>query len=162
MTADKKSLVRQRTTNSDLAPERRREALAQICRDFGIDILYAFGSQARYLLAWVEGRQEALDLGAQASDIDIGGKPLPGQVLSVEEKVRLTMALEDLFWVPRVDLVYLPEADPFVAANVVRGERLYAQDAYRADEYDLYILRRAGDLAPLERERMALILGEKR
>jgi hypothetical protein len=28
------------------------------------------------------------------------------------------------------------------------------------DEYDLYILRRAGDLAPLERERKALILGK--
>jgi hypothetical protein len=57
--------------------------------------------------------------------------------------------------------VILPEADPFLAANVVRGERLYAENEYRADEYDLYVLRRAGDLAPLERERMALILGER-
>ena len=60
-----------------------------------------------------------------------------------------------------MDLVILPEADPFLAANVVRGERLYAENEYRADEYDLYVLRRAGDLAPLERERMALILGER-
>ena len=41
----------------------------------------------------------------------------------------------------------------------MRGERLYARDAYWADEYELYVLRRAGDLAPLERERMAMILG---
>ncbi len=70
------------------------------------------------------------------------------------------LALEDAFEVPRVDLVMLAEADPFLAANVVRGERLYARDTYLADEYDLYVLRRAGDLAPLERERIALILGE--
>jgi hypothetical protein len=49
-------------------------------------------------------------------------------------------------------------ADPFLAAEIVRGERLYARDACEADEYDLYVLRRAGDLAPFERERMALIL----
>jgi hypothetical protein len=58
-------------------------------------------------------------------------------------------------------VVCLQEADPFLAANVVRGERLYARDEYEADEYDLYVLRRAGDLAPLERERIALILREK-
>lgn len=37
----------------------------------------------------------------------------------------------------------------------------YARDEHAADEYDLYILRRAGDLAPLERERMALTLQER-
>jgi hypothetical protein len=56
----------------------------------------------------------------------------------------------------------LPEADPFLAANVIRGERLFADDRYLADLYDLYVLRRAGDLVPLERERQALILGSKR
>jgi hypothetical protein len=60
----------------------------------------------------------------------------------------------------RVDLVVLQEADPFLAVEIIRGERLYVRDEYEADEYDLYILRRAGDLAPLERERQALILGE--
>ena len=59
-----------------------------------------------------------------------------------------------------VDLVILSEADPFLAAEIIRGERLFALDEYEADEFDLYILRRAGALAPLERERMGLILGE--
>jgi hypothetical protein len=43
---------------------------------------------------------------------------------------------------------------------MIRGERLYAWNNYQADEFDLYILRRAGDLAPLERERLTLISGE--
>ncbi len=89
-------------------------------------------------------------------------KVVSGTTLSVYEKVRLALALEDLLGATRVDLVCLSDADPFVAANIVRGVRLYARDSYRADEYELYILRRAGDLAPLERERMALILEKSR
>jgi hypothetical protein len=81
-------------------------------------------------------------------------------IWSVADKVRLARALEDLFGCTRVDLVVLGEADPFLAVEIIRGERLYADDSYQADEYDLYVLRRAGDLAPLERERQALILGE--
>ena len=61
-----------------------------------------------------------------------------------------------------MDLVVLSEADPFLAAEIIRGERIFDRDSLEADEYELYVLRRAGDLAPLERERMALILGESR
>jgi len=94
------------------------------------------------------------------SDIDIGAKAMGGVIWSVEEKVRLALALEGLLECPRVDLVVLDHADPFVAAAVIRGERLFAHDESVADEYDLYVLRRAGDLIPLERERMTLVLGE--
>lgn len=127
--------------------------LAELCQQFSIDILYAFGSRgqeaARFIL-------ENLPMPVSASDLDIG--VLSARPLDVHEKVALTIALEDLFDVNQVDLVVLPEADPFLAANVIRGERLYERDSYQADEYDLYILRRAGDLIPLERERQALIM----
>ena len=49
------------------------------------------------------------------------------------------------------------EVDPFVAANIVRGERLCCSDRMYAEDLDLYVLRRAGDLAPFERERLAAI-----
>ncbi len=140
--------------------ESRREALARICQMFHVATLYVFGSRAKEALAWVKEEGQAFRRGP--SDVDVGVRPIPGMPLSVEEKVRLAIALEDLFDVERVDVISLPEADPFLAANVVRGERLYARDEHEADEYDLYVLRRAGDLIPLERERMALILGEKR
>ena len=139
--------------------EARREALARICRRFHVATLYAFGSRAGEAAAWLAGKGRAFEHGP--SDLDIGVRPIPGRSLPVEEKVRLAIALEDLFDVGRVDVICLPGADPFLAANVVRGERLYARDEYEADEYDLYVLRRAGDLAPLERERIALILGEE-
>jgi hypothetical protein len=87
-------------------------------------------------------------------------KVISGEKFSVAEKVNLALALEDLFVCKRVDLVSLSEADPFLAAEVIRGERLFAHSNHEADEYELYVLRRAGDLAPLERERMAIVLGE--
>ena len=138
--------------------QQRKEALERICRRFQVVILYAFGSRAQEIREWLAG--ERSDLPPVPSDVDIGVKAAPGVHLSVHDKVQLALALEDLLGVNRVDLVCLEDADPFLAANIIRGERLYAQDEYLADEYDLYVLRRAGDLAPLERERMALILGE--
>lgn len=135
----------------------RAEALARLCEEFGVEILYAFGSRAKEVKDWVEGKVEMLPSGP--SDVDIGAKEKPGVHFSLRDKVELAIALEDFFGVARVDLVCFSEADPFLAANIVRGERLYASDPYRADEYELYILRRAGDLAPLEREKIALILG---
>jgi hypothetical protein len=66
--------------------------------------------------------------------------------------------LEDLLGVGRVDLVSLPEAPPFLAVEIVNGELLYEVDPDRAAEYELYVLRRAGDLAPFEHERVRGVL----
>ena len=136
----------------------RHQGLKQICEQFGVLTLYAFGSQAKTIRNLVEGHQDALPL--SSSDVDIGVKALSGGKFSVTEKVNLALALEDLFGCKRVDLVSLSDADPFLAAEVIRGERLFSQNDHEADEYELYVLRRAGDLAPLERERVALVLGE--
>lgn len=137
---------------------KRRAALENVCRQFGIAILYSFGSRAVEIRDWLdEGRAK---LPAGPSDADMGVKGLPGKKWSVMEKVHLASALEEFFGVLRVDLVSLSEADPFLAAEIIRGERLFAGDGHEADEYELYVLRRAGDLAPLERERMALVLAK--
>ncbi len=137
----------------------RAEAMARLCQQFQVQILYAFGSRGGEARSWLVGSTEKLATGP--SDLDIGIKVRAGTSLSVLEKVQLAQALEGLLGVQRVDLVVLDQADPFLAANIIRGERLYAADAHEADEYDLYVLRRAGDLAPLERERQSLVLREK-
>lgn len=136
------------------AQHTNRAALEALCRRFQVHILYAFGSRGREALAWLDGDGHGLPPGP--SDLDIGVKP--AEPLDIRRKVELAIALEDLFAVNRVDLVVLPEADPFLAVNVIRGERLFADDSYLADEYDLYILRRAADLLPFERERQRRIL----
>jgi predicted nucleotidyltransferase len=133
----------------------RLSILADICQQSGVETIYAFGSRAMELLAWL--RDEIAQLTPGPSDVDIGIKPRRNGWFSLDEKVRLAQALEDFFGVTRVDIVSLQDADPFLAVNIIRGERLYAKDSYPADEYELYVLRRAGDNIPLERERLALI-----
>ena len=135
----------------------RKQRLNQIAEKFGLDIIYAFGSHAKEVAECLKGERSGLSI-SPLSDVDIGAKPCSGTHLTVKEKVHLGIAMEDLFSVNRVDLVVITEADPFLAANIIRGERIYCKDEYEADEYDLYILRRAGDLVPLERERISLIM----
>lgn len=138
----------------------RDQNLAALCGRFHVEILYVFGSRADEVSEWQKDKRAVLSAGP--ADVDVGVKIARGYSLSVYDKVCLAQALEDLWGVARVDLVSLSEADPFLAANVIRGERLYAYDQDAADEYDLYVLRRAGDLIPLELERQSLVLEERR
>jgi len=158
MTEHPTGLHRKKMPSPEKVPRgmERLSYLESICQSYDIEILYAFGSRGREALEWLQGKREALS--PELSDLDIGVKPRPGVTFPVQRTVELALTLEDFFGVSRVDLVFLPQADPFLAANIIRGERLYAADAHAADEYDLYILRRAGDCAFLERERLALIL----
>lgn len=141
-------------------PNTLNEHLEAMCERYGVETLYAFGSRAREIRKLIEGK--SLDLDRSSSDVDIGFKLRPGASLSVREKARLSVELEDILDVNRVDLFDVHKGDPFVAVNVVRGERLFCRDESKADEYELYVFRRAGDLAYLERERLTLILGKDR
>jgi len=132
--------------------------LTPIMQRYRIAALYIFGSRSGEAAALLAGGKEPDGQGK--SDIDVGVLPLRGVRLTPKEKVRLTLALEDLFQARRIDLVALPETDPFLAANIIRGERLYCANDDEIDEYELYVLRRAGDLIPLEEERIRLILGQ--
>ena len=131
-------------------------SLTAICHANAIEILYVFGSRAdeAYAALYSGGR---IDPNLK-SDVDIAVKLPATRVLSVRAKAELAMAFEDLLGVCRVDLVLFSEADPFLAVNMIRGNRLFCSDPFLADEYELYILRRAGDLAPFERERIAMVL----
>jgi predicted nucleotidyltransferase len=138
------------------------EKLAAMCRDHGVASLYAFGSRAREIAAvMVSGGSEGSPV--SGSDVDLAVQPRRGALSSARERVRLAERLEDLLRVPRVDLVILPEASAFLALDAVRGELLYADDETRQAREELYYLRRAGDLAPLQRERLnGLLHGELR
>lgn len=123
---------------------------------YGIAALYAFGSRAAEIADHVRG--QAVSSGFPESDVDIGVQPAPGRHLTAQERVRLAVELEELLAAKRVDLVMLPEADPFLVLDVIRGELLYCADADQQAEDELYVLRRAGDLAPYAYERWRLIL----
>ncbi len=139
--------------------QHQRTQLEDLCREKGVSILYSFGSRAREVQRWAE---EGANLDRHhPSDVDIAVLPRRNAQWTVADKVQLAIALEDLLNVPQVDLISLRDADPHLAADAICGERLFAEDSYHADEYDLYVLRRAGDLLPLLREWQALALEEK-
>jgi predicted nucleotidyltransferase len=131
--------------------------LQKICREYNITALYVFGSRAAEMLRALN--DDSFSIKQSASDLDIG--IFTRSHVAIDNKTSLTLDLETLFNAPRVDLFVLQEVDPFLAANIVRGERVYTADSYLADEYELFMLGRAGDLAELERERMAMILQER-
>jgi hypothetical protein len=132
------------------------DRLAALCERYGLDALYAFGSRAAEVAAFVRGHGALNPL--SGSDLDFGVLPRPNRLLDVHDHVRLTGDLEDLFTVPRVDLVVLPQASPYLALDAVSGELLFCADQYREAEFQLYVLRRAGDLAFFERERRQRLL----
>ena len=130
--------------------------LQKICQDYNITALYVFGSRAAEIVRALD--DDSYSLAPSASDLDVG--ILSQSDFSVDTKVNLTLDLENLFNATNVDLFVLQEVDAFLAANIIRGERVFTADSYFADEYELFVLSRAGDLAELERERIEMILQE--
>lgn len=134
----------------------RLQKIEQTCRKYQLRALYVFGSRSADMLHAIQDDQ--YQLAPSQSDLDIG--VLTHSPFPIENKVSLTFELENLFALPCIDLFILQEVDAFLAANIIRGERVFTEDSYLADEYELFVLRRAGDLAELERQRMAMILQE--
>lgn len=132
-------------------------ALDRLSRSYRVDVVYAFGSRAAEAAASLSGAQVPSD--ASTSDVDIGVQPQRGHRLTARERVRLTLELEEVLGASRVDLVVLPEANAFLAAEVVRGELLYARDLDEEAALQLYYIRRAGDLAPFFREQWRETVG---
>jgi predicted nucleotidyltransferase len=130
--------------------------LGSICDRYGIDALYVFGSRAAEAARAMKAERPLTD--STGSDVDIGVLPRQDCSLDPAAKVRLMAELEDAFGIGRVDLVSLTEAPPFLALEIVRGELLYEADPDRVADYELFVLRRAADLAPFERERVQSVL----
>ncbi len=138
--------------------DRIEQKLSGICRKYNIRDLYVFGSRADEISAMVCNRPAACR--RPESDVDIGVLPASIKEWRPEKKVDLAIELEDLFEVGRIDLVFLPEADAFVAVDIIRGELLFTSDPDQQARYELFVLRRAGDLLPFKKARTRMILEE--
>jgi predicted nucleotidyltransferase len=111
-------------------------------------------SDPRILALYLFGSRAQGDATEQ-SDVDVG--ILFQQPVTLRDVLRLEDALEQRLGLP-VDLVDAGHASAFLALDIIRGERVFCTDEDRCDEFDLYVMRRAGDLAPFERERRRLLL----
>lgn len=90
------------------------------------------------------------------SDLDIGvlGRgPIPLQrLITIQGEVEDALGM-------RADIVDLRTASAFLALDIVRGLRIFCRDPFLCDEFELFVLSRAGDLAPFERQRRRSLLG---
>lgn len=109
----------------------------------GLLAAYLFGSRAT---------------GEERSRSDADVAVLFDEPLSFDALLRLETELEKAAGLA-VDLLDLRRASAFLALDVLRGERFLSPDPVAADEYELYVLRRAGDLEYFERERRNVLLG---
>ena len=134
------------------------ETVSDICKRNGVADLYVFGSRGEEIAERMHGM--TVVPAHPTSDVDIGAMPVNPSLFGPLQRTSLAIELEDFFDAPRVDLVILPEADPFLALEIVRGELLYTDDPDRQARHELYILRRAGDLMPFKKLRMRMILEE--
>jgi predicted nucleotidyltransferase len=132
------------------------DQLKAIAIRYNITEVYAFGSRAAEIARRLAG--EVAPPASPESDVDIGVQPAKGCRLTARDRVGVAVDLEDLLGARRVDLVVLSEADPFLALDVIRGELLFCADKDAQAEQELYVLRRAGDLAPYARERWKQIM----
>ena len=130
-------------------------ALQALAIKHGLQIIYAFGSRVREALDFIDGRKPRLTPGP--SDLDLGVKP--STKLTVSDKVDLALQLEELFVVPRVDLVVLSEVSTFLAMEIVSGELLFAENLHHEAEYQLYIMRKAAELMPFQRAKERMMSG---
>ena len=129
--------------------------VAVVAHRFGLADIYVFGSRTEEISS---GLPPAGTSSRTASDVDIAVRPRRSILLTPSDRVELTLALEKALSVTAVDLLILPEAGAFLALAAIRGNMLFCLDSVDQAEYELYVLRRAGDLAPLERERQQIVL----
>jgi uncharacterized protein len=132
--------------------------IEELAQQVPVSAMYVFGSRVAEIKSLMEGKRPGRRL--SGSDMDIGVQPETGERLTAKNRVDLTLALERILSVKRVDLVVLPEANPFLALEIIRGELIYCRDHDQQAEDELYILRRAGDLAYFEKERRRMIIEE--
>lgn len=144
---------------TDSASTTEPSGVAALAQAFELVAVYVFGSRAEEIVTSTSGKTPSC--AHPESDVDIGVQPQKGSSLSAQQRVQLTLKLEEALRVTRVDLVILPEVNAFLAADIVRGELLYCCDSFQEAELQLYYLRRAGDLAPFLQERWRDLVGTK-
>lgn len=136
-----------------------QRGLVRLASEYGLLAIYVFGSRADEVAARVTG--SPVTAAHPESDVDVGVEPLRSRTLSAQDRVHIVQHLETLLEAESVDIVVLPEANAFLAADVVRGELLLATDLDAEAETQLYYLRRAADLAPLLREQWRETVGSE-
>ena len=127
----------------------KEAALARVAKEYGVDLIYLFGSQVASRLKILRGMEvEVLD---SLTDLDVGivtSSPLPPPARRSRLYADLSVALSDIFEPFPLDLVLLEENHSVFQSEIFRGECVHASSEQIRDNYEMNILRRAADFKP--------------
>ena len=131
----------------------KEAALARVAKEYGVDLIYLFGSQVASGLKILRGMEvEVLD---SLTDLDVGivtSSPLPPPARRSRLYADLSVALSDIFEPFPLDLVLLEENHSVFQSEVFKGECIYASSEQVREDYEMNVLRRVADFKPfLER-----------
>ncbi|MFH1327748.1 MAG: nucleotidyltransferase domain-containing protein, partial [Candidatus Bathyarchaeota archaeon] len=115
------------------------KALTSIAEQYDIYAIYAFGSRASKDMALAGGKTN--EIKQMQSDVDIGVLIPPEAMLSVQRKVQLSVDMEWLVSVPRMDLVVINEEGPSLALDIITGELIFCSKLDAQAKYEIYVMR---------------------
>lgn len=126
----------------------RQRKLAALCEEHDLLSVYLFGSRGDDGLAVLRGEPVA----GVGSDLDVGVVYRGTDEPDFRRTGALQVDLEDLFEPLRVDLVPLQKVDALFQFRAIdQGHRVAAPDSTRADFYELFVMRQASELLPIQR-----------
>lgn len=122
----------------------KAEEIRNIAEKYGIDVIYLFGSQsengARYLQGDITNVEDFSDL-----DAAVSFKSIPSDPMKIYGA--LYKELSEVFEPFNIDLVFMYEVDMLFQYEIIKGIRIFEEDASLADELEEMIMKRAEDLA---------------
>lgn len=124
-------------------------SLHSLAEQFGIGLIYLFGSQYQQGRDFLQGRPAQLD--DPLADLDIGivlKAGLPHSDAMIKVYADIYNALDELFNPFSVDLTFLEENHSVFQANAICGVCIYSFDEAFRGQYEENVLRRAADFKP--------------
>ena len=126
------------------------EILIDICRKYGIALVYLFGSQAAAGKRLLAGSNVTII--DPLTDLDVGvvtSNPLPEPTRRRKLYAALYNDLEEVFRSFKLDLVFLEENHSVFQLEAIKGLCVYQVSQEKRDDYEMMILRRAADFRPV-------------
>jgi len=129
--------------------QERNRALTRLASNYGLRIIYLFGSMADLGVQYLTGQDPVVD--DPLADLDIGVVRLSKR-LSAAEQVdlygALSVDLQALFEPFSTDLMLLEETHSVLQAEALSGICIHADSQELREEYEERVLARAADFGP--------------
>ena len=123
--------------------------LGAVCQNYGIALVYLYGSKAEEGLRYLRGEEVRID--DKLADIDVGvvfKEPLPPPGERYKLYSNIFNEFEEIFRPLPLDLVFLEEGHSVFQVEALKGYCVYSMDEAFKDDYEEMILRRAADFRP--------------